>query len=505
MVHDDGPVGLDGVWVRFDDERVVSDAGIVLLATLAARLGLEALVGRLVRLRRDRPGAGNAGRKVMALIYAMALGADSIDDCDVLRAGRTRRLLGGWLPAPSTLGTFLRAFTFGHVRQLDRLLAVALERAWTAGAGPGDGLLTVDVDSFVGEVFGHAKQGAAFGYTRKRGYHPIVASRAETGEVLHIRLRKGSANTSRGMLRFCDELIARVERAAARGPKLLRADSGFWSAKVFARLERAGWSYSIGVRLQPHVRAAIEQIDETAWQTLSDYPPTSIAQITETTLGDQRLVVRRVRTLNAQGELLPSWEYFPFATNRTEPLALVEAEHRQHAVRRARHPRPQRPGARALPLGSLSRQRSVDRDRLPRAQPAALDRNDRPRRPRHPRRAHHPPPTARHARPADHPRRALDTSSARPLALADRLHRGAHPHPDARRRLTRPGAPLTARQTDTPPGADRRRPQTANTSPRKRPPASPTPDRAPSPPSTPSAPPDGPIKRPTALTTVDSG
>ena len=332
MVHDDGPVGLDGVEVRFDDERVVSDAGIALVATLAERLGIEGLAQRFVRLRHDRPGAVNAGRKVMALIYAMVLGADSIEDCEVLRSGRTRRLLGGWLPAPSTLGTFLRAFTFGHVRQLDRLLGEALTHAWRAGAGPGDGRLTVDVDSFVGEVFGPAKQGAAFGYTRKRGYHPIVASRAETGEVLHIRLRKGSANTSRGMLRFCDELIARVERAGAVGPKLLRADSGFWSGKVFARLARAGWSYSIGVRLQPHVRAAIEQIDEAAWQTLADYPPTSIAEIAETLLGDQRLIIRRVRTLNAQGELLPSWEYFPFVTNRTEDIQVVEAEHRQHAV-----------------------------------------------------------------------------------------------------------------------------------------------------------------------------
>jgi hypothetical protein len=241
MVHDDVPVGLDGVRVVFDDERVVSDAGLMLAATLAARLGIEELAQRFVRLRPELPGAGNTGRKVMSLIYAMALGADSIDDCDVLRSGRTRRLLGGWVAAPSTLGTFLRAFTFGHVRQLDRLLAEALTRAWQAGAGPGAGRLTVDVDSFIGEVFGHAKQGAGFGYTRKRGYHPIVASRAETGEILHIRLRKGSANTSRGMLRFCDELIARVQRAGASGPKLLRADSGFWSAKVFARLAQAGW------------------------------------------------------------------------------------------------------------------------------------------------------------------------------------------------------------------------------------------------------------------------
>jgi hypothetical protein len=332
MVQDDGPVGLDGVRVVFDDGRVVSDAGLMLAATLAARLGIEELAQRCVRLRPKLPGVGNAGRKVMSLVYAMALGADSIDDCEVLRSGRTRRLLGGWAAAPSTLGTFLRAFTFGHVRQLDRLLAAALTRAWQAGAGPGAGRLTVDVDSFIGEVHGHAKQGAAFGYTRQRGYHPIVASRAETGEILHIRLRTGSANTARGMLRFTDELIARLERAGATGPRLLRADSGFWSAKVFARLARAGWSYSIGVRLQPHVRAAIERISEAAWQTLADYPPTSIAEIAETVLGDQRLIVRRVRTLNAQGELLPSWEYFPFATNRTEEIALVEAEHRQHAV-----------------------------------------------------------------------------------------------------------------------------------------------------------------------------
>jgi hypothetical protein len=123
MVQDDAAVGLDGVEVVFDDERVVLDAGIVLVATLAERLGIETLVDRFVTLRRDRPGAANAGRKVMALVFAMLLGADSIDDCEVLRAGRTRRLLGGWLPAPSTLGTFLRAFTFGHVRNLDRLLA----------------------------------------------------------------------------------------------------------------------------------------------------------------------------------------------------------------------------------------------------------------------------------------------------------------------------------------------------------------------------------------------
>jgi hypothetical protein len=331
MVHADGPVGLDSVGVEFDDERAVADAGIVLTATLAQRLGIEALVDQCVDLG-DRPGAANAGAKVMTLVSAMALGADCIDDCDILRAGRTGQVLGHQVAAPSTLGTFLRSFTFGHVRQLDRVLADALTRAWAAGAGPGDERLVVDVDSFVGEVHGRAKQGAAFGYTRQRGYHPLLATRADTGEVLHVRCRKGSANTSRGMLRFCDELIARVERAGATGPKLLRADSGFWSGKTFDRLDRAGWQFSIGVRLQPAVRAAIEQIDETAWTTLEDYPPTSIAQIAETELNGRRLIVRRVRTLDRQGELLPSWELFPFATNRTDALSIIEAEHRQHAV-----------------------------------------------------------------------------------------------------------------------------------------------------------------------------
>lgn len=332
MVNDGAVVvAPDRVAVAFDDGRLVAGAGIVLPATLAARLGIEALVDEAVDLG-GRPGAANAGAKVMTLVAAMALGADSIDDCDLLRSGSTTTVLGHRVAAPSTLGTFLRAFSFGHVRQLDRVLGRSLERAWRAGAGPGDRRLVVDVDSFVGEVHGYQKQGAAFGYTRQRGYHPLLASRADTGEVLHIRLRKGSANTARGALRFVEELIARVERAGASGPKLLRADSGFWSKKIFGRLRKAGWDYSIGVRLQPHVRAAIDAIPEQTWRTLADYPPPSEAQIAETTLGAERLIVRRVRTLDAQGELLPSWEHYPFVTNRAEALDTVEAEHRQHAV-----------------------------------------------------------------------------------------------------------------------------------------------------------------------------
>ena len=331
MVHDDEPVGLDALRVEFDDERAVSDAGVMLVATLAKRLGIEPLAGRLVRLRRDRPGAANAGRKVMALVFAMVLGADSIDDTELLRAGRTRRLLGGWMPAPSTLGTFLRAFTFGHVRQLDALLGEALVRAWRAGAGPGEQRLVIDVDSFVGEVCGRLKQGAAYGYTKLLGYHPILATRADTREVLHIRLRNGSANTQKGMLRFTDELIARVNRAGASGVKLLRADSGFWNVKVFCRLQDAGWQYSIGVRMTKHVRASAEQIDEQAWQTIP-YPQEGEAQIAETTHGGRRLILRRTRLIGAQAQLWPDWRHFAFITNRTDDITIVEAEHRDHAV-----------------------------------------------------------------------------------------------------------------------------------------------------------------------------
>jgi hypothetical protein len=321
----------DAARVAFDDERVVANAGVLLPAVLADRLGIEGLVDRIVDLG-DRVGAANPGRKVMTLVSAMALGADCIDDCEVLRSGQTRAVLGHRVSAPSTLGTFLRAFTFGHVRQLDRVLADCLSRAWAAGAGPGAERLVVDVDSFVGEVFGYDKQGAGYGYTHKLGYHPIVATRAGTGEVLHIRARKGSANTSRGALRFVEELIPRVARAGATGPKLLRADSGFWNTKIMARLERAGWTYSIGVRQQAHIKAAIAGIPEQDWQTLPDYPEEGEAQIAQTMLGRQRLIVRRTRLLGAQAELWPDWRHFAFITNRVDALELVETEHRQHAV-----------------------------------------------------------------------------------------------------------------------------------------------------------------------------
>jgi len=147
-----------------------------------------------------------------------------------------------------------------------------------------------------------------------------------------VRLRKGAANTQRGILRFTDELLARVERAGATGAKLLRADSGFWNNKLFARLEKAGWLYSIGVRMTQPVAELVAKIADEDWTKIDGYPDSGEAQIAETTLGGRRLIVRRVRTLGVQAELFPVWQHYPFATNRDEEIALVEAEHRQHAV-----------------------------------------------------------------------------------------------------------------------------------------------------------------------------
>jgi Transposase DDE domain group 1 len=179
MVHDQpdviqAPGTLDQIAVRFDEQRLVSDAGLLLTGSLAERLGVEQLVNDSVWLDPRAAGAALPGRKVMSLVHGMLAGADSIDDMNVLRAGSTGLVLGHTVMAPSTLGTFLRAFTFGHVRQLDHVLDESLRRAWEAGAGPGAERLVIDVDSFVGEVHGYKKQGASYGYTKQLGYHPAL-------------------------------------------------------------------------------------------------------------------------------------------------------------------------------------------------------------------------------------------------------------------------------------------------------------------------------------------
>jgi Transposase DDE domain group 1 len=326
-----GPRSLDAVQVQFDEPRLISDAGLLICATLAERLGIEELVNESVWLGYRTDGAALPGRKVMTLVHGMLVGADSIDDMNVLRAGSTGLILGHRVMAPSTLGTFLRAFTFGHVRQLDRVLDVALARAWQAGAGPGDGPLVIDIDSFVGEVYGYGKQGAGYGYTRRLGYHPIVAVRSDTGEVLHIRNRKGSANTQRGAERFVDELLARVARAGHDGEIVLRTDSGFENHKLMRALDRRGVMFSVGVKQSQTVRELIAQIPEAAWVPVVDYSERGEAQLAETQLGSFRLIVRRTRLIGDQAELWPDWRHHCFATNRQVPLLIADTDHRDHA------------------------------------------------------------------------------------------------------------------------------------------------------------------------------
>ena len=162
----------DRIQIAFDDHRLVADAGLLLPVTLAHDLGLGELVDNHVDLG-DAPGRANTGDKMLTLVASALAGGDCIDDADVLRAGSTDRVLGGVVKAPSTLGTFLRSFRWGHVRQLDRVSRELLALAWSAGAGPGDAPLTIDLDSTICETFGLAKEGAHHhGYTGQRGYHP---------------------------------------------------------------------------------------------------------------------------------------------------------------------------------------------------------------------------------------------------------------------------------------------------------------------------------------------
>ena len=216
----------DRIQIAFDDHRLVANAGLILPATLAWRLGLPELVHNHLDLGRA-PGRSNTGDKMMTLVASALAGGDCID---VLRTGRTARALGGTVKAPSTLGTFLRSFRWGHVRQLDRVSRELLARAWAAGAGPGDAPFTIDLDSTICETYGLAKEGARHhGFTGARGYHPLLAVAAGTGEVLMARLREGRANTARGAAHFLRETVGRVRCGGARGQLTVRADSGFYT------------------------------------------------------------------------------------------------------------------------------------------------------------------------------------------------------------------------------------------------------------------------------------
>src|ERR1035437_4763064 len=208
---------LDRLDTAFDDDRLVSDAGLLLPATLAAHLDLRELVETHLDLGQV-VGRANVGDKLLTLVASALAGGDCIDDADALRAGGTAGVLGHAIKAASTLGTFLRSFRWGHVRQLDAVSRLLLARAWAAGAGPGSEPFTIDLDSTICETYGLAKEGGSdLTCTHTRGYHPLLAVAAGTGDVLHARLRGGNANTVRGAGGFLAGTISPVRAARAGG------------------------------------------------------------------------------------------------------------------------------------------------------------------------------------------------------------------------------------------------------------------------------------------------
>ena len=299
----------DRIRIAFDDHRLVANAGLILPATLALRLGLPQLVDRHLDLG-HATGRANTGDKMMTLVASALAGGDCIDDADALRAGGTARVLGFTAKAPSALGTFLRSFRWGHVRQLDRVSRELLARVWKAGAGPGDAPFTIDLDSTICETYGLAKEGARHhGYTGARGYHPLLAIAAGTGEVLMSRLREGRANTARGAAHFLRETVGRVRYGGASGQLTMRAYSGFYTHAVVAACREMDVRFSITIRQRTSLRDLIE----------ADAPPV-------------RLIVRRVKpTPGSQLALFAKYSYHGFITDRDGETLELEADHRRHA------------------------------------------------------------------------------------------------------------------------------------------------------------------------------
>jgi len=331
---------LDRLDTAFDDDRLVADAGLLLPATLAHHLGLKELVETHLDLG-AAAGRANVGDKLLTLVASALAGGDCIDDVAALRAGGTAGVLGFAIKAASTLGTFLRSFRWGHVCQLDAVTRHLLARAWAAGAGPGSAPFTIDLDSTICETYGLAKQGGSdFTYTHTRGYHPLLAVAAGTGDVLHARLRGGNANTLRGAGSFLAETISRVRAAGASGDLVVRADSGFYAHAVVAAARKRRVRYSITIRQFAGIRRLIEAIPDEAWTPIP-YWIAGGADVAETTYtpfaGEKdakpvRLIVRRVKpTPGSQLALLTLYDYHAFITDRDGEMLELEADHRRHA------------------------------------------------------------------------------------------------------------------------------------------------------------------------------
>jgi hypothetical protein len=349
----------------FDDPNLVSSAGLVPAVRLATRAGLAGLADRQLSVPTDK--GANAGAKVTALVAGMVAGADSIDDMALLRHGAMGRVFDRTY-APSTLGSFLRAFTFGHVRQLDAVASrflVALADRTPLVLAAADALVLVDVDDTIIEVHGHAKQGAGFGYTRVRGLNTLiatVATRRSAPVVVAQRLRKGACGSPRGAARLVADALKTVARLAPGRPVLVRADSAFYGRPTIAAALRAGAQVSVTVRLDPNVKKAIAAIGDDAWtpiqytnairdeDTGAWISAAEVAEVGYTAFSSRptseqvtgRLVVRRIPDANVakkkaagQGTLFDTWRFHAFFTT-TDPTVLdtvaADQTHRQHAI-----------------------------------------------------------------------------------------------------------------------------------------------------------------------------
>ncbi|GAA3945517.1 transposase [Amorphoplanes auranticolor] len=309
----------------FDEDNLVSHAGLVPLLALAERTGLSELLDEHVRFacERVKSGAANPTPKLTSIIAGMACGADSIDDLDVIRAGGMKRLFDG-VYAATTLGILLREFTHGHTRQLSAVLRrhlVALTEQTRVLHGITDRCF-IDIDSLLRPVYGRAKQGASFGHTKisgktvlRRGLSPLavtISTETAAPMLAGVRLRAGRAASSRGAASMVTEALNTAITAGATPQNILiRGDSAYCAGTIVTAIVTAGARFSITIARNPAVDAAIAD---------------NRHRITG------RLIVRRVLDANTQDPLFPVWRYHPFFTNTTEPVDQADITHRRHAI-----------------------------------------------------------------------------------------------------------------------------------------------------------------------------
>ena len=262
----------------------MSCAGLVPVMALAEQSGLSGLIAERVRLKTSKvKSAGvNPAGKLTSIIAGMAVGADSIEDLDVVRSGGMRRLFGG-VYAPATLGQFLREFTHGHTLQLASVLRAHLVGLVQVGRllpGIGDRAF-VDVDSLLRPTFGHAKQGASYGHTKiagkqvlRKGLSPLATTLSTSRGapvVAGIRLRAGRAGSSRGAASMVRDAIWTARAAGATGEIMVRGDSAYGTSVVANACLSAGARFSLGLGKNSMVTRAIATIPEHAW-TRVQYP-----------------------------------------------------------------------------------------------------------------------------------------------------------------------------------------------------------------------------------------